>query len=304
MYLKTSTTSAPNGIIRFGLKLFQRPAITRPLLVRVYQHPSADLGGMRFDPDEKYITPSNGIRSFRIALQELTGADNLVIQRSGDNGIPYLPYTGYAGAGQSITETQLNNLMVNTRNNSSANTENLREWQMDIFIVNWTLSGDPTLQSEMFDYGTANSNHIAREGSVVFWKSMATKSADYRKYQTILGSLQGVGSMLNMSPAWGTCPFTGYCWNDASSCGGKKCGASCPPGVSGCHYSAYRCEKECINGSIMSFTDYNRNSFKFNFSPAQGSSSSEADWFTWAPEAWVKPGRGGMQSISGPMPSF
>lgn len=303
MYLKLGGNTA-NTSYRFTGKLFQRPLSTRPLLVRVYQHQTSDMGGWRFDPDMVVRTVGGVNRTFRNALSDLTGTSNLVIQRSGDAGLPFISYTGYPAAGQTVSENVLNTMMMNTRQYTSANLNNVREWQIDIYIVNWTLYGEPDTWETMFDYGGYNTNHIPREGAAVFWKSLASKGTDFQRKQTILSALRGVGMALNISTQWGSCPFSGYCWNDATSCGGRRCGATCPAGSSGCRVTAYNCEKECHDGSIMSFVDYNHSTMKFNTSPAPGSSRSEVDWYKTAPEAWVKPGSNGISYIDGPMPSF
>jgi hypothetical protein len=302
MYLSMKANQSEYS--HLGFKAFQRPNGVRPLHIRVYQHPPSDMRTWRFNPDFQIYTFYNGVRTFRQAIQELVGSNTeVIIDRSGDNGVPYLPYTGYAGIGQSITESALNGLMTNIR---TSNLENLREWRVDIFIVNWTMAGEPTTFGTMFDHGSVNTNHISREGSAVFFKTIANQSSDYLERKIILESLKDLGYALNMSPAWGNCPFVGYCWNDpsATNCSQKKCGSVCPNGVTDCHYSPYMCEKECKSGTIMTNTEYNNNRFEFNPLPANGSQFSEVDWYRLAPEAWVKPGRGGMSDVFGPMPQF
>jgi hypothetical protein len=156
----------------------------------------------------------------------------------------------------------------------------------------------------MFDYGDADANGIAREGAAVFWPALGGHGEDWRGRQAVLSALHGAGLALNLDPSWGTCPGAGYCWNDAAACGGVRCGAACPPGASGCRYEAYDCARECADGSIMSLTDVDHNTLRFNSSPAEGSAHSELDWYRRAPEAWVKPGRFGIDAVSGPMPPF
>ena len=141
----------------------------------------------------------------------------------------------------------------------------------------------------MFDYGDADRNGIAREGAAVFWPALAGHGEDWRRRQAVLSLLHGAGLALNMDPSWGACPSAGFCWRDASACGGLRCGQSCPPGA---------------QGSIMSLTDVDNNSVRFNPSRAAGSDHSEIEWYRGAPEAWVKPGRHGIPAVSGPMPPF
>jgi hypothetical protein len=156
----------------------------------------------------------------------------------------------------------------------------------------------------MFDYGGVDANGIAREGAAVFWPALAGAGSDFQRRQSALSALHASGLALNMDPAWGACPFAGYCWNDGSACGGTRCGPACPPGASGCRYQAFSCADECSDGSIMSLTDVDHSSIQFNHQAAKGSAFSELDWYRLAPEAWVKPGRFGVGSISGPMPAF
>ncbi len=291
------------GTYQFGGKLFQRNA-SRPLAVSVHQHPQDQLGGFNFDPDQVVRYTSQGGRTFRNALGELSGDEDLVINRSGQGGVPYLPFNGYAQPGQAITEAQLHNLMTANRDVSVTGRENVRERRADIYLVDWVLQGATDAWEAMFDYGGADANGIAREGAAVFWPALAGSGADFQQRQSLLSALRATGLTLNMDPSWGSCPFAGYCWNDASACGGKRCGASCPPQASGCRYQAYNCANECSDGSIMSLTDVNHSSVRFNGQAAPGSPYSELDWYQRAPEAWVKPGRFGVGSISGPLPAF
>jgi hypothetical protein len=295
LYLKLGSPNG-SGVYKFGGKLFQR-ADSRPLAVTVHQHPPEDLGGWNFDPDLVVRYTADGGRTFRNALQDLAGPDDVAIATSGSDGVPYLPYDGYAQPGQAITEAQLHNLMTATRDYSTANLENVRDWRLDLYLVNWSLQGEPDVWEAMFDYGGANTNGIAREGAAVFWPALAGQGWDYQRRQSVLSGLRGVGMTLNMEPGWSNCPAVGYCWNDASACGGVRCGNSCPSGSKGCRYSAHACLAECRDGSVMSLVDINQSSMRFNLGPASGSTSSEADWYRRAPEAWVKPGRFGAAPV-------
>jgi hypothetical protein len=282
-------------------KLFQRPE-TRPLAVTVRQHPPEYLGDWNFDPD--LAVGASEARGFRDALGDLTGGDGPAIARSGEGGVAYLPFDGYADPGQAITEAQLHDLMTASRDRGASALENVREWRMDLFVVDWTLQGQPDVWEAMFDYGDADRNGIAREGAAVFWPALGGRGEDWRRRQAVLSLLHGAGLALNMDPSWGACPAAGFCWNDASACGGLRCGASCPPGAQGCRYEAFTCAQECGEGSIMSLTDIGNNSLRFNSGRAPGSEHSEIEWYRSAPEAWAKPGRHGMPPVSGPMPPF
>jgi hypothetical protein len=295
--------SPVGGTYRIGGKLFQR-AGSRPLAVVVRQHPPEFMEGFNFDADRVIRNTGEGARTFRNALGALTGVDDLSIFQSGSGGVRYLPFAGLPNPGAAVTEAQLHNLLMSSRENTPAAMENVRDWRLDLLIVNWTLQGEPRVWEAMFDYGSADANGIPREGAVVFWPAMQGRGLDFQIRQATLSSLRGIGLALNMDPSWGVCPFAGFCWNDASSCGKTKCGSACPPGASGCRYSAYSCLQECRDGSIMSLTDVDRSTMGFNKEPAAGSLNSEINWYRKAPEAWVKPGRFGMTPISGPMPSF
>lgn len=291
-----------DGVGRFRSKLFQRPA-SRPLVVRVHQHPAQDLD-WTFDPDMVVRNTSDGPRTFRNALADLAGPEDVTVVTSG-SGLPYLPYDGYAAPGQAVSETQLHALMSAARNTASINPASVRDWQIDLLVVNWSLQGQGGAWESMFDKGGANVNRIAREGAAVFWPSLGGRGEDFRRGQAVVSALHGAGLALNMDPAWSNCPFTGYCWNDPSACGGVRCGLACPPGADGCRYSAHTCHSECTEGTIMSLTEVGRNTLRFNSSPASGSTSSEMDWYRRAPEAWVKPGRFGYKAVSGPqLPPF
>jgi hypothetical protein len=291
------------GTYQFGGKLFQRGS-GRALSVSVHQHPPARLDGFSFDPDMVIRYTDKGGRTFRNALGELTGDDNLVVKTGDRGGVPYLPFDGYAQPGQSVTEAQLHNLMMATRDRTSQSMENVREWQVDLYLVDWLLQGDSGIWEAMFDYGGADANGIAREGAAVFWPALAGSGSDFQRRQSALSALRATGLALNLDPSWGICAFAGYCWNDGSACGGVRCGLSCPSGVSGCRYQAYNCAAECQDGSIMNFTNVNRNTIRFNSQLIKGVGFSELDWYRRAPEAWVKPGRFGIGSTSGPMPPF
>jgi hypothetical protein len=295
--------SASGNTYQFGGKLFQRGA-SRALYVNVHQHPTAQLDGFAFDPDLVLRYTDQGGRTFRNALNELTGEEDMVIARSGQEGMDYLPFDGYAQPGEAITEAQLHNLMTATRAVSTSDLENVREWRMDLYLVDWTLQGEPEAWEAMFDYGSADGNGIAREGAAVFWPALAGQGEDFQRRQSQLSALHAAGLALNMDPSWGLCPFRGYCWNDGSACGGLRCGLSCPEGASGCRYTAYSCAEECADGSVMSLTDVDHSTIRFNQEAAQGSAFSELDWYRHAPEAWIKPGRFGADAVSGPMPQF
>jgi hypothetical protein len=281
-------------------KLFQRPD-SRPLAVTVRQHPPEYLGGWAFDPDSPLS--ADGRHSFREALAELSGPDDLAIARSGEAGVPYLPFDGYAAPGQPVTEAQLHDLMTASREYSPASLEDVRDWRLDLFLVDWTLQGEPDVWEAMFDYGDGDANGIAREGAAVFWPALRG-GEDWRRRQAGLSALRGLGLALNMDPSWGACPAASFCWDDASACGGSRCGAACPPGAQGCRYEAYSCMAECRDGSILSLTDVDHSTLRFNPAPAAGSAHSEIDWYRSAPEAWAKPGRFGIAPVSGPMPPF
>jgi hypothetical protein len=282
-------------------KLFQRPD-SRPLAVTVRQHPPEYLGNWTFDPDVGVRGPDG--RDFRNALADLSGPDDLQVYRSGEDGVPYLPFDGYPDPGQAVTEAQLHDLMSASRDYGAASLENVRDWRMDLFVVDWTLQGEPDVWEAMFDYGDADRNGIAREGAAVFWPALGGAGADWQRRQAVLSLLHGAGLALNMDPSWGACPSAGYCWLDGSACGGLRCGDACPAGAQGCRYEAYGCAQECHEGSIMSLTDIDNNSLRFHGGPAAGSGQSEIDWYRSAPEAWVKPGRHGIPPVSGPMPAF
>lgn len=285
----------------FGGKLFQRGE-SRALSVTVHQHPAGHLGGWDFDPDMVVRYTEAGGRTFRNALTELSGPEDLVVSGNG-NGVPYLPYDGYAAPGHPVTEAQLHNLMTATRDRSQTAMESVRDWRLDLYLVNWTLQGEPEAWEAMFDGGGADANGISREGAAVFWPAIHGDD-DFQRKQSVLSALRGAGLALNMDATWGTCSFAGYCWDDGSSCGGRRCGGSCPSGVSGCRYSAYTCDAECVDGSVLSLTDFNQSTIRFNGNAASGSDFSELDWYRYAPEAWVKPGRFGAPPVSGPLPSF
>lgn len=286
------------GTYKFGGKLFQRP-FSRPLAVTVHQHPPQDLGGWDFDPDMVARYTRDGARTFRNALGDLAGSQNVSISRSGSGDVPYLPYDGYAAPGRPVTEAQLHNLMTASRNYSTSSLEDVREWRIDLYLVNWTLQGEPGAWEAMFDHGGADANGISREGAAVFWPALGGRGDDFQRRQSILSELRGTGLALNMDAGWSSCPFVGYCWNDGSACGGMRCGPSCPSGAQGCRYSAYTCLSECAEGSIMSFADADHNTMRFNPGKALGSIFSEWDWYQKAPEAWVKPGRFGIGPING-----
>jgi hypothetical protein len=293
-----------DGVVRFRAKLFQRSE-TRPLAVRIFQHPAQDLGGWNFDPDMVVKHAADGPRTFRKALSELVGSDELAISVSGA-GLPYLPYDGYAQPGQGIQSHQLHNLFSWARAVAPNSLGAIREFQMDIFLVNWTLNGEGDAWESSFDKDGADLNRISREGVAVLWPNIRRSGDDgFARAQSILSSLHGLGLAMNMHPAWSNCPFAGYCWNDGSACGGVRCGLACPPGASGCRYRAHSCENECVDGTIMSNTDIHRNQLRFNASPASGSRFSEVEWYRFAPEAWVKPGRFGIGQVAGPqLPNF
>lgn len=297
--------SAPSGggTYRVGGKLFQR-ANTRPLTVVVRQHPPEQMDGFSFDADRVLRYTSEGGRSFRNALAPLPGENDFSLYRSGSDGVRYLPFDGYAAPGQAITEAQLHNLLVNSRETTPAVLENVRDWRLDLLVVNWSLQGEPNVWEAMFDYGSADANGISREGAAVFWPSIGGRGFDFQTRQANMSMLHAVGLTLNMDPSWGTCPFAGYCWNDPSGCGGWRCGSGCPAGAQGCRYAAYNCLQECREGSLMSLTDVEHSSVGFNRNAAPGSGFSEFDWYRKAPEAWVKPGRFGAPPISGSMPPF
>jgi hypothetical protein len=302
MFLSLGATGPWDACV-LSCKLFQRPA-SRPLAVTVRQHPPEYMGGWVFDPDSPVRVTGDGPRTFRNALAELTGPDDLTVRRSGEDGVLYLPFDGYADPGQAVTEAQLHDLMTATRDYGAASLEDVRGWKMDLFVVDWTLQGEPDVWEAMFDYGDADGNGISREGAAVFWPALAGRGEDWRGRQTVLSALHGAGLALNMFPSWGACPSAGFCWNDASACGGVRCGEACPDGASGCRYEAYDCARECAEGSIMSLTDVDHSTLRFNSSPAAGSDHSEIDWYRRAPEAWAKPGRLGIGPVSGPMPFF
>lgn len=302
VFIKTGPPVSGNSS-QFGGKLFQRGA-ARPLTVTVRQHPPAQLDGFDFDPDMVVRYTSQGGRTFRNALSELSGPDDLTIAHSGQGTVPYLPFDGYAQPGQAVTEAQLHNLMTATRDVTTPALEDVRDWRLDLFLVDWVLQGDEGVWESMFDYGGADANGIAREGAAVFWPALAGGGSDFQRKQAVLSALRATGSALNMDPSWGSCSFAGYCWLDGSACGGKRCGAACPPGASGCRYQAFNCANECADGSIMSLTDVNSSTVQFNHQAAIGSVFSELDWYRRAPEAWVKPGRFGIAPVSGPMPAF
>jgi hypothetical protein len=297
--------NAPSGggTYRVGGKLFQR-ANTRPLAVVVRQHPPEYMDGFSFDADRVLRVNNEGARTFRNALGALAGENDFSVFRSGSDGVRYLPFDGYASPGQAITEAQLHNLLVNSREVTSAALENVRDWRLDLLIVDWVLQGEPGVWEAMFDYGNADANGISREGGVVFWPSMRGRNLDFQMRQATMSSLHAAGLALNMDPSWGACSFAGYCWVDGSGCGGLRCGSGCPAGAQGCRYSAYNCLHECREGTIMSLSDVDRNTVGFNRAAAAGSPFSEFDWYRKAPEAWVKPGRFGAPPISGPMPPF
>ena len=294
---------AGGGTYKVGGKLFQRGG-SRRLAVTVRQHPSEYMDGFRFDADRAIRYTSEGSRSFRNALGMLSGADDLSIYRSGDPGVPYLPFSGYPGPGQAVTEAQLHNLMVASRDYSTASLENVRDWRLDLLVVDWSLQGEPDVWEAQFDYGNADGNGISREGAAVFWTAMRGRGLDFQSRQATLSALRATGLSLNLDPSWGTCSFAGYCWNDGSACGGVRCGSGCPSGAQGCRYRAFNCAHECRDGSIMSLTDVDANTVGFNRYPVPGAVFSEVDWYSKAPEAWVKPGRFGAPAVSGPMPPF
>lgn len=294
---------AGGGTYKVGGKLFQRSG-SRRLAATVRQHPPEYMDGFQFDADRVLRYTSEGARTFRNALGVLPGADDLSVYRSGESGVPYLPFSGYPGPGQAVTEAQLHNLMVSSRDYSNQSLENVRDWRLDLLVVDWTLQGEPDTWEALFDYGNADANGISREGAAVFWPAMGGRGTDFQSRQATLSALRAAGQSLNMDPSWGVCPFAGYCWNDGSACGGVRCGAGCPSGAQGCRYQAFSCSQECREGSIMSLTDVDGNSVGFNRNPAPGSGYSEIDWYSRAPEAWVKPGRFGAPPVSGPMPPF
>lgn len=293
----------PDGIIRFRAKVFQRPQ-SRPLNVRVFQHPPEYLGGWTFGADYPARSYGEGPRTFRQALEQLAGPGNVHIATAAD-GLPYLPYQGYAQPGAPIDESQLHSLMARSRALLPLDYGSVRDNQVDLFLVDWTLQGEPGVWERMFDRGGGDLNRIGREGAAVFWPNLAGRGTDFQRGQAVLSALHGLGSALNLQPAWSNCPFAGYCWSDPGSCGGVRCGASCPPGAPGCRYAAHTCEHECAEGTIMSLTDITRNSLRFNSAPAPGSPHSEVDWYRYAPEAWTKPGRFGVAPFQGPqLPGF
>jgi hypothetical protein len=294
---------AGGGTYRFGGKLFQRGE-ARSLSVMVHQHPPGSMDGFDFNPDKIARYTPRGTGTFNNAMTDLTGAQGLAFSRSGDFGVPYLPFEGYAPPGQAITEAQLHNSMTATRDYSPGNLENVRDWRLDLYVVDWTLQGEPDVWEAMFDYGGVDANGISREGAAVFWPAMGRRGSDFQARQAVLSTVRAAGLALNMDPSWGACPFAGYCWNDASACGGKRCGAACPPGAQGCGYQAYSCVQECREGSVMSLTDVDHSTIRFSPDNALGSVFSDFDWFRKAPEAWVKPGRFGAPPVSGPMPLF
>ena len=287
---------------KFSGKLFQKPG-ERPLALSVHQHPPGDLGDWSFDADYPARVSGGDVRTFRTALEGLTGEGNLDIRAGG--ALDYLPYEGYADPRRPVTEAQLHNLMLAARDYTDAALENVKDWKLDLYLVNWTLEGSPDAMLAMFDYGGANDNHIAREGAAVFWPALGGGGEDRRRREGLLSALQATGLALNMHPAWSNCPFVGYCWSDPSGCGGARCGDACPPGAQGCRYQAYTCRQECTEGTVMSFADAEGSSFEFNSSPAQGNDFSELDWYRDAPESWVKPGRFGVSaSLSPVLPAF
>ncbi|HKP94138.1 MAG TPA: hypothetical protein VJ385_00135 [Fibrobacteria bacterium] len=302
MFLKLNPPVS-GGTYQFGGKLFQRSG-TRPLSVGIHQHDPARLDGFAFNPDMVVRYTDKGARTFRKALSDLIGSEEVTVTQSGRDGMPYLPFDGYAQPGQAVTEAQLHNLMRASRDRSQSALENVREWRLDLYLVDWTLQGEPGVWEAMFDYGGADANAIAREGAAVFWPALAGAGEDYQRRQSVLSALHAAGLAFNMDPSWSACSFAGYCWNDASACGGKRCGSACPPGSQGCGYHAYDCIRECADGDVMSLTDIERNSIRFGDQAPAGSGYSGTDWYRFAPEAWVKPGRFGAPPVSGPMPPF
>lgn len=291
------------GVVRFRSKVFQRPA-SRPLSVRVFQHPPGDMGGWTFDPDRVIRVTADGPRTFRQALEDLAGADDVAISTAA-TGLPWLPFDGYAPPGHSVSESLLHSMMTAMGTAAPVPAASAREWHVNLFLVNWSLAGEPQVWESMFDQGGADLNRISREGAAVFWPSLGGSGEDRRQRQAVLSALHGLGLALNMQPAWSNCPFAGYCWQDGAACGGMRCGQACPPGVSGCRYRAHSCEHECTDGTIMSLTDVDRNTLRFHSGPASGSAHSEIDWYRHGPEAWVKPGRFGIAPVSGPqLPPF
>jgi hypothetical protein len=300
------TLGAPagGGTYGFGGKLFQRPN-ARPLTVVIRQHPPEYLDGYVFDVDKVLRYTPEGPRTFRNALTDLTGAEeNLTLYRGLNDLVQYLPFDGYAAPGQAVTEAQLHNLLVSSRDNSPTSLESVRAWRLDLMLVDWTLQGEPDVWEAMFDYGGTDANGIPREGAAVFWPALRGKGGDFQIRQANLSSARALGMALNIDPSWGSCPFAGYCWSDGSACGGQRCGSSCPPGVQGCRYQAYSCAQECRDGSVMGLTDVDHSSIGFNRGKAPGSGYSEIEWYQKAPEAWVKPGRFGVPPVSGPMSPF
>jgi hypothetical protein len=181
---------------KFGGKLFQRGG-SRPLAVSVHQHHPDGMGGFGFDPDKVIRYTQSGGRTFRNALAELTGPDDLALSRSGEGGVSYLPYDGYAQPGNAVTEAQLHNLMTSQRDYSARSLENVREWRLDLYLVNWRLQGEPDAWEAMFDYGGAGGNGIAREGAAIFWPSIGGDQ-DARVRRASLSALHTVGLALNM----------------------------------------------------------------------------------------------------------
>lgn len=292
-----------DGVVRFRAKVFQRPS-TRPLTVRVFQHHPDYLGGWVFDPDLVVRNTADGPRTFRRALTELVGSEDVNIATA-SQGLPWLAFDGYAGPGQSISDERLHAAITAARSQAPLNLNSARDFQVDLMLVDWNSQNEPGAWENLFDRGGGDVNRIGREGAAVHWPNLGGQGATYQRGQAVLSALHGIGLALNMQPAWSNCPFRGYCWNDPSACGGMRCGSACPPGVSGCEYRAHSCEHECTEGTIMSLTDVNRNLLKFNTSAAQGSNRSEVEWYRRAPEAWVKPGRFGVGLVQGPqLPGF
>lgn len=142
-------------------KLFQQGG-GRALKVTIHTFPNLIPIGWttswQFDPDYVIATEHDGDRTFRRALAELVGdPDLLTIVVVNETEYP----PGYP------TGADNDQLLYHNRDLSRANRENIDEWKVDAYIVNFA---DPQI-AFMFDAYNGGDNQIEREGAIAYWES-------------------------------------------------------------------------------------------------------------------------------------
>lgn len=287
-YVTVTTSSSPYTVTPIQGRLWQKPA-GRP--VRFHTYTMKDAAHIVADPPSvaaNLQTVVDNNRSVTDALNELTNS-----RWTHDEKSVYVDLAAYGG---SITLAQLHEFMFAARTvapsiYTTQNRENLRDWHVEVCVINLYVSNGPQYSGVMFDNdvpATAN-NGIEREACAIFWPSITWAFLDQNNIYTrylMWAVCHEVGHCFGLQHTWGSC---GTCYSPVP-----------PPPCSGSPCTGYQSImtysfNECGPPWIAPSPHIGHTSMHYYGAGYYGESyaGSQLRLVQMGPEAWVKPGRYG-----------